>query len=81
MNTKEKVFSLMSELSGLETINETDELKTDLAFDSLMLVTMLIRIEDVFEIRLDESDMNPFALLNVSDVIKLIEKYLSQTDA
>lgn len=81
MNTKEKVFSLMSELSGLETINETDELKADLAFDSLMLVTMLIRIEDVFEIRLDESDMNPFALLNVSDVIKLIEKYLSQTDA
>ena len=81
MNTKEKVFSLMSELSGLETINETDELKTDLAFDSLMLVTMLIRIEDVFEIRLDESDMNPFALLNVSDVIKLIDKYLSQTDA
>lgn len=81
MNTKEKVFSLMSELSGLETINENNRLKTDLAFDSLMLVTMLIKIEDVFEIRLNESDMNPFALLNVSDVIKLIEKYLSQTDA
>ncbi len=81
MNTKEKVFSLMSELSGLETINENNRLKTDLAFDSLMLVTMLIKIEDVFEIRLNESDMNPFALLNVSDVIKLIAKYLSQTDA
>ena len=40
------------------------------------MVTLLVMIEDTFDIVLDEADMNPFDLLTVSDVVNLIEKYI-----
>ena len=33
-------------------------------------------IEDEFQIVLDESDMNPFDLVTVEDVVKLVTKYM-----
>ena len=49
----------------------------DLALDSLRMVMLLVTLEDTFEIELDESDMNPFALVTVQDVVELAEKYVS----
>jgi acyl carrier protein len=40
------------------------------------MVTLLMMIEDEFQIVLDESDMNPFDLITVEDVVKLVAKYL-----
>ena len=40
------------------------------------MVTLLIMIEDTFNIILDEADMNPFDLITVEQVIKLVEKYV-----
>ena len=37
-------------------------------------------IEDVFEIELEESDMNPFALITVEDIIALVAKYKHESD-
>ena len=76
MNVEEKVIEILKELSGEETINETDSLKEDIHLDSLGMVTLLVEIEDVFDIRLDESDMNPFDLITVQDVVNLVEKYM-----
>lgn len=67
---------ILSELSGTDNIELENELKNDLGLDSLQMVTLLIMIEDSFKIILDESDMNPFDLVTVSDVIALIEKYI-----
>jgi len=50
-------------------------LQGDLALDSLMMVTMLIEIEDVFDIELEETDMNPFDLNTVQSVIDMVAKY------
>ena len=59
-----------------EKITETPaQLLGDLAMDSLRMVMLLVMIEEVFEIELDESDMNPFALLTVQHVIDLVAKY------
>lgn len=75
MNVETKVKEILLELSGEETIENTDHLQGNLALDSLMMVTLLIEIEEAFNIELDESDMNPFDLETVRDIIELIERY------
>ena len=75
MNIEEKVKGILCELSGEETIENTDHLQGDLALDSLMMVTMLIELEEAFHIQLDEADMNPFDLKDVQAVVNLVEKY------
>lgn len=75
MNIETKVKEILCELSGEENIENTDHLQGDLALDSLMMVTMLVEIEEVFGIELDEADMNPFDLDTVQNVIDMVVKY------
>ena len=75
---KEKVFEIIRDISEKEEIQETDSLETDVGLDSLKMVMLLIDIEESFEIELDESDMNPFDLQTVNDVIKLVERYCNE---
>ena len=70
-----KVIELLEELSLTEITDISATLLDDLAFDSLRLVMILVSIEETFDIQLDESDMDPFALLTVADVIELVRKY------
>ena len=75
MDIKERTFQLFQTLSGLDRISEKDTLQGDLALDSLGMVTMLLALEEEFSITFHESDMNPFELKTVEDVIALIKKY------
>ncbi len=72
---KDKVIEVLTELSGTENISLENHLQNDLGLDSMLMVTLLIEIEEKFEIELNESDMNPFDLNTVQDVIALVEKY------
>ena len=85
MEIFDKVCVILSELSGMETIclehelqNDLglDSLQNDLGLDSLQMVTLLMMLEENFQITLDESDMNPFDLINVWHVVDLVKKYL-----
>lgn len=76
MEVFEKISEILCELSGINEIKPEDDLKEDLALDSLSMVTLLLEIEERFNIELDESDMNPFDLNTVEDAVKLAEKYL-----
>lgn len=75
MKIFDKVCVILSELSGMETICLEHELQSDLGLDSLQMVTLLMMLEENFQITLDESDMNPFDLINVWHVVNLVEKY------
>ena len=75
MNIEEKVKGILCELSGEESIENSSTLQGDLALDSLMMVTVLVEIEEVFGIELDEADMNPFDLSTVQSVIDMVAKY------
>jgi len=75
MSVEENVKTILFELSGIENIDNSNSLQEDLALDSLAMVTLLIEIEDIFEIQLDEADMNPFDLNTVQDVISMVERY------
>ena len=76
---KKQVIEIVEELS-LMTIQDADVTLTgDLSMDSLRMVMLLVTLEDTFEIELDESDMNPFSLITVQDVIDLVMKYVFPT--
>ena len=76
MEIFDKVSIILSELSGTETICHEQELQSDLGLDSLQMVTLLMMLEENFQITLNESDMNPFDLINVWHVVDLVEKYV-----
>lgn len=76
METQERVFDIIRELSGVENVELNASLQDDISLDSLGMVTLLIMIEDEFKIELDEADMNPFDLLTVDNVVTLVKKYM-----
>ncbi len=78
MNLEEKIGEILFELSGVEATNNNASLQADLALDSLAMVMLLIEIEEAFGIELDESDMNPFELNTVQDIIDLVCKYCGE---
>ena len=75
MEIFDKVKGILSELNGAEDITPEQELQKDLGLDSLQMVTLLLLLEENFEIILEESDMNPFTLTTVRDIVELAEKY------
>lgn len=75
---KEKVMGVIEKLCGIIPENEEARLLEDIGFDSLRMVMLLLEIEETFGIELDESDLNPFKLITVKDVINLSEKYVGQ---
>ena len=77
MEIFDQVSAILSELSGTESIRLEDELKNDIGLDSFGLVNLLLTLEESFGITLDESDMNPFDLINVQNVVTLVERYLN----
>ena len=46
MDIKEKVKDILSELSGKESVEIEESLQGDLGFDSILMVTMLVQIEE-----------------------------------
>lgn len=80
MDVQERVFNIIRELSGVENVNLDSSLQGEIYLDSLSMVTLLIMVEDGFNIVLDESDMNPFDLLTVNDVVALVKKYVGDED-
>lgn len=76
MEYKEKIYEIITELSGIQAISDTDTLVSDIGLDSLGMVVLLLKAEETFEIAFAQSDMNPFELSTVEDYVKLILKYM-----
>lgn len=76
MEIFEKVKTILSELSEIVNISLEHKLQEDLALGSLQMVMLMMMLEETFQITLDESDMNPFDLINVCNVVDLVKKYL-----
>ena len=77
MNIEKKVIYILENITGNKIKKKKKMTFKDMAMDSLRMVTLLVMIEDEFNIVLDESDMDPFVLDSVSDVVTLVSKYLS----
>ncbi len=77
---KDQVIEILEDICATTVTDNTATLQNDLQMDSLRMVMLLVMIEDTFEIELDESDMNPFALLTVKDAIDLVAKYKIESE-
>ena len=75
MDVDKKTIEILSEISDRAMITGQDTLKYDIGLDSLAMVMLLVSIEDTFGFELNESDMNPFDLVTVKDVINLVRRY------
>lgn len=73
---KKKLMDVLSQLSGVENVHEGDFLLTDLGLDSLALVNLMVMLEEAFGIEFSPSDLDPFALAAVEDVVLLVTKYI-----
>lgn len=76
MSIEEKVITLIKETSANETVHLSDSLESDLGFDSLSLVMLIIDLEELFDIELDPDDMSADNLNSVQSVVNMIGKYL-----
>lgn len=76
MNTEEKVINLLKKISANDNIKTSDTLESDLGFDSLSLVLMMLDLEEIFEIEFNPEDMNAFNLESVDSVVNLVKKYI-----
>lgn len=72
---KEKVNEILKKKSFCEDITPDLKLREDLGFDSLNMVELMVELEDKFNIEIEESDLDPAALLIVSQIYVLVEKY------
>ena len=79
-DTKAMVINVIEDLCAVKVEDVTQRLIEDLAMDSLRMVMLLIMLEDAFDVELDESDLNPFSMKTVDDVIILMDKYSPQTE-
>lgn len=71
---------MIKDIGRKETVCLADRLQNDILLDSLMMVALLVEIEDGFGIELHETDMNPFDLRTVEDVVNLVKKYVGDGD-
>ena len=68
----------MVELCLKETdikVKLSDNLKS-VGIDSLALVSLVVAIEEAFEISFDDSDLEPKNLNTLNDIARMMEKYL-----
>ena len=77
MSVQDKVIGLISERSLIkDSVAETMRLREDLGIDSLRLVEIVLTLEDSFDVAFGEDDLAPDNFSSVSDMIRLVEKYI-----
>lgn len=69
-----KILKILEEL-GAENITPVAKLRDDLGLDSLQMVNLLIALEEVFQIELEEADIDPTSICTVEDIVSLTQKY------
>ena len=73
---KEKTYKLIADIADEDIQGGGQRLKEDLGLASLGLVTLLIEIEDDFDIVINESDLDPTSLVTVGDIVELVGRYV-----
>lgn len=75
----EKVLDIFEEVTGTDEIRE--DLDLDLfeagLLDSLGIIEVLLKIEDIFEIKLQPTDLEKSDMATVNNLVAFLEKYNS----
>ena len=72
----EKLKQILSEVSALEIRDICGEdTLVSLGIDSLLLVSLIVKIEDEWQITFPDFELNPEILTDVNSLMALITKY------
>ena len=71
---KDDVYAIIKGLCGIEDINVEMSLQFDLGFDSLMLITALVEMEEKLNYQFDISELEPSEIQTVGDLMWLATK-------
>ncbi len=79
---EEKVYELILQIainSGLEvgTLSDETNISSDLGFDSVALIELIVEIENEFDVEMDEDDMDVNNLVVVGNLISMINERIS----
>jgi acyl carrier protein len=69
--TKQELFELIEDNTGVSNVKEDSKLIDDLGFDSLDLIELQMLLEEEFEIEIKDIDAEK--LFTVSDIINYLE--------
>ena len=71
-----KVDQIVSEMSYCTPpLSPEANLRNELGIDSLKMVELIIALEDAFDVKLDEADLDPANFEVVDDLYRRMEKY------
>ena len=62
-------------MSFNSSVGMQDRLAEELGFDSLKIIELIVRAEEIYSIEIDETDLDPSKLKTVKDLFELIKKY------
>lgn len=76
-STEERVVSIVEDATGIsrEEISPKSSLDEDLSVDSLTLVDIAVRLEEEFNVEIEDEAINKIA--TVGQLVKLVEKRIS----
>ena len=69
-----KINTLLEEILDINLLPEED-LKSN-GIDSLSIVTLIVSIEEEFNILFNDDDLDPSKLVSINSLVSLVEKYL-----
>ena len=76
---KYDVDNILAEMNIMDEMDETTEL-SDLGIDSIQMLEMIVRIEDQFNIEIDDEDLIGENFETIGSVIKMLDKYLEKIE-
>lgn len=65
-------------LSYKSEIHPEDRLIEDLGFDSLKLMELIVKTEEIYSIEITDTDLDPGKFKTVKDIYQLAKKYIQE---
>ena len=73
MNERERADAILKPMCAAEiSSKEETDLQQELGFDSLRMVEVIVRMEELFDCELSESDLDPDQLKTVGDLYRIL---------
>ena len=73
MNERERADAILKQMCAAEiSSKEETDLQQELGFDSLRMVEVIVRMEELFDCELSESDLDPDQLKTVGDLYRIL---------
>ncbi len=72
---KEIIASRMKDASKLKTLTYTTPLLS-LGIDSILALSILVEIEEAYDIEIDDSDLNMDKIKDIASFAQLVQQYL-----